>query len=77
MVANTFLNPLGLEEKKHNACVSMCKHFHENVRDLSADFDARLGRKNYLTPTNYLELIMTFKQLLNRERQRLLDLRNR
>ena len=51
--------------------------FHGNLRDLSADFDARLGRKNYLTPTNYLELIMTFKQLLNRERQRLLDLRNR
>merc|ERR1711892_1544938 len=77
MVANTFLNPLKLEDKEHKACVSMCKHFHENVRDLSVDFDARLSRKNYLTPTNYLELIMTFKQLLNRERQRLLDLRNR
>merc|ERR1711892_1632521 len=77
MVANTFLNPLKLEQKEHIACVSMCKHFHENVRDLSVDFDARLSRKNYLTPTNYLELIMTFKQLLNRERQRLLDLRNR
>ena len=77
MVANTFLDALGLEEKEHKACVLMCKHFHENVRDLSALFDSSLNRKNYITPTNYLELIMTFKQLLNLKRNELIALKQR
>ena len=39
----------------------MCKTFHENVRTLSALFLQQLSRHNYVTPTSYLELILTFK----------------
>ena len=63
MVANTFLEECDLEDNEHKACVQLCKHFHENIRELSEDFFQVLSRRNYLTPTSYLELIMTFKGL--------------
>ena len=36
-----------------------------------------LRRRCYVTPTSYLELIKTFKSLLNQKRMQLLTLRNR
>jgi dynein heavy chain len=39
----------------------MCKTFHENIRVLSELFLKQLSRYNYVTPTSYLELILTFK----------------
>jgi dynein heavy chain len=39
----------------------MCKTFHENIRVLSQLFLEQLSRHNYVTPTSYLELILTFK----------------
>jgi dynein heavy chain len=39
----------------------MCKTFHENIRVLSQLFLVQLSRHNYVTPTSYLELILTFK----------------
>ena len=36
-----------------------------------------LRRKNYVTPTSYLELILTFKTLLNLKRDELMGLKNR
>ena len=39
----------------------MCKTFHENIRVLSELFLKQLSRHNYVTPTSYLELILTFK----------------
>lgn len=38
---------------------------------------AVLRRHNYVTPTSYLELIKTFKALLNRKRLQILTLKNR
>lgn len=40
-------------------------------------FFERLRRHNYVTPTSYLELIMTFKALLGVKRDEILTLRNR
>ncbi len=77
MVANTFLEELDLEDTEHRGCVKLCKHFHENIRNLSEEFFAVLSRKNYLTPTNYLELIMTFKQLLKQKRLEVSKLKER
>ena len=55
----------------------MCKHFHESVRLLSQRYLVELRRHNYVTPTSYLELIHTFKQLLHRKQDELTTLRNR
>ncbi|XP_077979573.1 dynein axonemal heavy chain 3-like isoform X2 [Glandiceps talaboti] len=77
MVANKFLEEVDLEDDVHVACVQMCKHFHESVRNLSQEYFALLRRHNYVTPTSYLELIMTFKTLLGIKRKEVEQLRNR
>merc|ERR1719461_2572233 len=60
MVANKFLEEVDLSEHEHVQCVKMCKYFHESVRKLSAKYNDLLRRINYVTPTSYLELILTF-----------------
>lgn len=47
----------------------MCQYFQESVKNLSMDYYHTLRRHNYVTPTSYLELILTFKTLLNKKRQ--------
>lgn len=57
--------------------VFMCKYFQENVRELSVSYYNILRRHNYVTPTSYLELILTFKTLLNAKRHEVDMMRNR
>lgn len=57
--------------------ISMCKYFQESVKDLSLDYYNTLRRHNYVTPTSYLELILTFKTLLNSKRLEVDTIRNR
>ena len=40
-------------------------------------FYQSLRRRNYVTPTSYLELIMTFKKLLDIKRQEIMTLKQR
>ena len=77
MVANTSLTDVTLKTSVRESIVTMCKHFHESVRLLSERFLAELRRHNYVTPTSYLELIHTFKHLLQQKRDQLTTLRNR
>lgn len=60
-----------------NRVISMCKYFQESVKKLSLDYYNTLRRHNYVTPTSYLELILTFKTLLNKKRQEVDMMRNR
>uniref|UniRef100_A0A8D0CCX0 Dynein axonemal heavy chain 3 n=1 Tax=Scleropages formosus TaxID=113540 RepID=A0A8D0CCX0_SCLFO len=69
MVAHKFLEDVEV--------VEMCKTFQESVRNLSEKYFSRLGRHNYVTPTSYLELILTFKVLLNSKRQEVDTARSR
>ena len=41
---------------------------HRQVQAASDDFYSELGRRNYVTPTSYLELISTFRTLLEAKR---------
>lgn len=77
MVANKFLEEVDMADDVRKECVFMCKFFHESVRDLSESFYQSLRRKNYVTPTSYLELIMTFKTLLDIKRQEIMTLKQR
>lgn len=52
----------------HDRVVEMCKTFQTTARDMSERYYSRLRRHNYVTPTSYLELILTFKSLLNVKR---------
>uniref|UniRef100_A0A8C3V7F3 Dynein axonemal heavy chain 3 n=1 Tax=Catharus ustulatus TaxID=91951 RepID=A0A8C3V7F3_CATUS len=69
MVANKFLEDIEV--------VSVCKYFQESVRELSVGYYATLRRHNYVTPTSYVELILTFKTLLNKKREEVDMMRTR
>ncbi|XP_076997717.1 dynein axonemal heavy chain 3 [Tamandua tetradactyla] len=77
LVANKFLEDVDLDDNIRIEVVSMCKYFQESVRNLSLDYYNTLRRHNYVTPTSYLELILTFKALLNSKRQEVDMMRNR
>ena len=77
MVANKFLEEVELEDNVRKETVAMCKHFHESVRVMSETFFEMLRRHNYVTPTSYLELILTFKKLLGVKRNEIMTLKQR
>ena len=77
MVANKFLEDVDMSEDMRWRCVSMCQHFHQSVRSLSDRYFAILRRINYVTPTSYLELILTFKTLLGLKRTEIHGMRQR
>ncbi len=51
-----------------SACVDMCKMFHMSTGGLSLRYRTELGRFNYVTPTSYLEMLLTFKSILDKKR---------
>lgn len=63
-----FLAEEKLTDIERSAAIEMCIEFHTSTQTLSDEFFLRLRRKNYVTPTSYLELIQTFRQLLNEKR---------
>uniref|UniRef100_A0A8C9Z160 Dynein axonemal heavy chain 3 n=1 Tax=Sander lucioperca TaxID=283035 RepID=A0A8C9Z160_SANLU len=69
MVAHKFL--------EDNGAKKMCKTFQTSVKNMSERYFSRLRRHNYVTPTSYLELILTFKTLLNAKRNEVDTARNR
>uniref|UniRef100_A0A8B9Z4J6 Dynein axonemal heavy chain 3 n=1 Tax=Bos mutus grunniens TaxID=30521 RepID=A0A8B9Z4J6_BOSMU len=77
LVANKFLEDVELDDNIRIQVISMCKYFQESVKKLSLDYYNTLRRHNYVTPTSYLELILTFKTLLNKKRQEVDMMRNR
>lgn len=76
-VSTRFLSEETLSDIERKAAIDMCLEFHTSTQTLSNDFFLRLKRHNYVTPTSYLELILTFKQLLNEKRQNVLNSKNR
>ncbi|XP_046404632.1 dynein axonemal heavy chain 3 [Ischnura elegans] len=62
-VAYFFLKDLEIADEMRSSCVEMCKHFHSSVLELSEKFYHALRRHNYVTPTSYIELILTFLDL--------------
>lgn len=76
-VSTRFLADETLSEKERSSAIDMCLEFHTSTQNLSDDFYLRLKRYNYVTPTSYLELIQTFKKLLNEKRTSVLNGKNR
>ncbi|XP_062847578.1 dynein axonemal heavy chain 3 [Trichomycterus rosablanca] len=77
MVAHKFLEDVELEDHIRTEVVEMCKMFQENVQKLSQRYHSQLRRYNYVTPTSYLELILTFKSLLRSKRSEVDTFRRR
>nr|XP_026690532.1 dynein heavy chain 12, axonemal isoform X1 [Ciona intestinalis] len=77
LVANKFLENLELSDHERKEIVPICQHFHTSSRNLSESFLSEMGRHNYVTPTSYLELIASFKKLLNEKRETVLKAKKR
>ncbi|KAJ8664279.1 hypothetical protein QAD02_005941 [Eretmocerus hayati] len=56
-VATRFLQKLDVDDDSKLKCVGLCQGFHLSVVDASEDYWKKQGRRNYVTPTSYLELI--------------------
>ncbi|KAK3803952.1 hypothetical protein RRG08_059815 [Elysia crispata] len=76
-VADHFLAKVEMEPSERHGVTSMCKYFHQATQTLSTRFLHELDRHNYVTPTSYLELINTFKTLLQQKREQVMIMKNR
>uniref|UniRef100_A0A7M4ERW8 Dynein axonemal heavy chain 7 n=1 Tax=Crocodylus porosus TaxID=8502 RepID=A0A7M4ERW8_CROPO len=76
-VASRFLEDIEMSEETRKGCIDMCKSFHTSTIALSDLFHAELQRHNYVTPTSYLELISTFKTLLEKQRTEVMKMKKR
>ncbi|KAK0094203.1 hypothetical protein PV326_011565 [Microctonus aethiopoides] len=76
-VATTFLGEMQLPDDERIACIDMCQYFHTSTQNLSKEFLRRARRHNYVTPTSYLELINTFKSLLDQKRLEVVEAKRR
>ncbi|KAL6759980.1 dynein heavy chain 6 [Haematococcus lacustris] len=77
-VASRFLNSVDMDsEHTRTAVEDMCMVFHQTVRDLAEEFYREAKRYYYATPTSYLELIQTYKELLGTKRTTMQQLKRR
>ncbi|XP_076249285.1 dynein axonemal heavy chain 7 [Calliopsis andreniformis] len=67
-VATRFLSMIELTQHERTAGIDMCQFFHVSTQNLSKEYLMRLDRHVYVTPTSYLEMINTFKDLLGKKR---------
>ena len=57
-----------MQEEQRGSIVAVCQQMHKHVQRVSADFYSELSRRNYVTPTSFLELLSTFDTLLTTKR---------
>jgi len=67
----------GLNEDVLKFDALVCCRFDSTFFLFLYSFYQSLRRRNYVTPTSYLELIMTFKKLLDIKRQEIMTLKQR
>jgi dynein heavy chain len=72
-VAVSFLSELEMEEPVRAGLVNVCVQMQSLVTEMSYRYKAEMGRFYYVTPTSYLELISTFRGLLNSQRTEVMD----
>ncbi|KAM4714769.1 dynein axonemal heavy chain 2 [Anableps anableps] len=72
-VAETYLDrlDLGSMEGIHRKVASIFVTTHQSVEQVSQRMKVELKRYNYVTPTNYLELVTGYKKLLGEKRNEL------
>nr|XP_042905569.1 dynein axonemal heavy chain 7 isoform X2 [Parasteatoda tepidariorum] len=68
-VAEHSFRDMDLAPEMQISLVPICKYFHIRAQDLSTQFFNELGRNTYITPTSYLTLISSFKQLLHEKQE--------
>jgi dynein heavy chain, axonemal len=72
-VANHFLANIDLDANRKDGVVEVCVDMQQRAVTLSRKYHQEMGRFYYVTPTSYLEVINTFKNLLSTQRKDILD----
>ena len=67
-VAERFLGEIEMEDDVRDGISELCVQMHQSVKSLSDKFYSELRRKYWVTPTSYLTLISTYKDLLGKKR---------
>eukprot|EP01029_Cantina_marsupialis_P005813 TRINITY_DN1630_c1_g1_i2.p1 TRINITY_DN1630_c1_g1~~TRINITY_DN1630_c1_g1_i2.p1 ORF type:complete len:2520 (+),score=925.36 TRINITY_DN1630_c1_g1_i2:475-7560(+) len=68
-VGKHFLDAVALDPEIREGVISVCVDMQRRVTDLSLRFKNELRRHYYVTPTSYLELINTFKNVIGMKRE--------
>uniref|UniRef100_T1IWC0 AAA+ ATPase domain-containing protein n=1 Tax=Strigamia maritima TaxID=126957 RepID=T1IWC0_STRMM len=76
-VAKKYFQSLNLLDTEKAACINICQYFHTSAEKLSIQFLANLGRYTYITPSSYLELIVTFERTLNLKQDEIMGSKQR
>ncbi|KAL3685151.1 hypothetical protein R1sor_003173 [Riccia sorocarpa] len=77
-VGTKFVASIDLDSDETRASiVDMCMMFHLDAQSLSTQFFEETQRHFYITPTSYLELLGTYKDLLTRKRNEITTKKNR
>ncbi len=65
-VSQKFIKDIEMEDTIKEKCAATLQFFHLSTQKWAQTFFEELGRKYYVTPTSYLEMINSFKALLKR-----------
>ncbi|KAG2424716.1 hypothetical protein HXX76_014292 [Chlamydomonas incerta] len=77
-VAESFLSALdGMEPAVAAQLPGLCVMFHQSVQELTDRFKAEARRHYYVTPTSYLELLLSYKSLLGRRQSEVMTVKRR
>ena len=77
-MANFFLGNIpDLDPNTKEGAVDVCVDMQQRVVSLSKKYLNEMRRYYYVTPTSYLELINTFKNLLTVQRKDIIDAKER
>lgn len=63
-VSRKFIASINMENDVKEKCAELLQYFHVSTQTWATKFFNQLGRKYYVTPTSYLEMINSFKALL-------------
>lgn len=76
-VARTSLKDLDIGLELREQCVQMCKKFHTSVSATSEDYYLTYGRRYYITPTSFLQLIKSLYKLYGQKIEQITIQQNR
>ncbi|KAG5305945.1 DYH3 protein, partial [Pseudoatta argentina] len=76
-VARMSLRDLDIGSELREKCVQMCKQFHTSVSVTSEDYYLTYGRKYYVTPTSFLQLIKSLYRLYGQKIEQITMQQNR
>ncbi|MEW5311651.1 MAG: hypothetical protein WDW38_003347 [Sanguina aurantia] len=77
-VAQSFLANLnGIGEEVTSQLPELCVVFHQTMHELSARYLSEQRRYTYLTPTSYLELLLSYKGLLGKRQSEVMTVKRR